>query len=603
MIGSDGGPFEKHIEQPLSWETFDPRTRWIIRAALGAKGELPISIDALRTITWTAILSVNAVGAKRGRAAWEELQRVITTEDGIARGEYRQPPFCLGCQLPSLPTVVADSDVVRLVDLDPSVAWIVERLFEQNEARVPERLSLRWLTALEMVTLQAVDGVGALRAADAIAYLAECDRLRTRASSAAEALCEALASAPPKAAAALDSLAIDSTLLPEEFGTSYVDVLERVGQTGHGLRWVLTATALDLCAAAGLDGPSASDFVERRDECFSHAFIAKAILIGGDPSLVRIAATLKISMSGKVRWSSGDWETQTGLSCKEFVPMARALLCAVGKAKSTQEWSYIEDVEMLDELRAGATLKMVGAKRGLSRERVRQRVLRLGYQRNIDLSETRDRLVDTENQFRLVVEGFVRSHPGCTPSELANAVGVPLARVAKECERLNWLTISDASHDEPGSVTAARLRTASRSIKALREAATLAYPLKKLDYDNLRANNFINGPSSSRILQVFGSWRLACEAAGIECGKSPRRAGHNLWWSRSELIDIVSKYLLDPAYQGQAEHYQQWRESHPASADLPSFTTIQNNLRIPWVQTRILALRRARQSWELTLAP
>jgi hypothetical protein len=253
---------------------------------------------------------------------------------------------------------------------------------------------------------------------------------------------------------------------------------------------------------------------------------------------------------------------------------------------------------MLDELVAGATLAKVGAGRGFTREYVRQRVLRLGYKQNDQKATNLERLLADEKKLRTDVEVFARRHPGCTPRELSIALGLSIERAAGECARLDWLTLPEANQTEPESATARTLQTAQRSLRALQDAATLVYPVAKADYDELRSKGFIKGPSSARILQIFGSWRQACDDAGVESGKSPRRAGDHLKWSHTELMDVVIRYLLHPAFRGQAEQYRLWKESQPENAELPSFGAIYNNLRIPWNRIKARALKRARQRWK-----
>jgi hypothetical protein len=167
-----------------------------------------------------------------------------------------------------------------------------------------------------------------------------------------------------------------------------------------------------------------------------------------------------------------------------------------------------------------------------------------------------------------------------------------------ECARLDWLTLPEANQTEPESATARKLQTAQRSLRALQDAATFVYPVTKTDYDDLKFKGFIQGPSSARMLQIFGSWRQACDDAGVESGKGPRRAGEHLKWSHTELMDVVIRYLLHPAFRGQAEHYRLWKESQPENAELPSFGAIRNNLRIPWSRIKAKALKRARQRWK-----
>jgi hypothetical protein len=63
-------------------------------------------------------------------------------------------------------------------------------------------------------------------------------------------------------------------------------------------------------------------------------------------------------------------------------------------------------------------------------------------------------------------------------------------------------------------------------------------------------------------------------------------------------MDVVIRYLLHPAFRGQAEQYRLWKESQPENAELPSREAICNNLRIPWNRIKAKVLKRARQTWK-----
>ena len=55
----------------------------------------------------------------------------------------------------------------------------------------------------------------------------------------------------------------------------------------------------------------------------------------------------------------------------------------------------------------------------------------------------------------------------------------------------------------------------------------------------------VTGPSVPRIWQRYGSWTAACEAAGVEPGRTVR-SNYESRWSDHDIADIVRLYLLDP---------------------------------------------------------
>jgi hypothetical protein len=597
ILGEDRGPFTQETDGPLSWESFDPRVRWIVQQALRTSLTTPVSLESLRAITPETLLSVRSVGSKRARTAWEALQRVIAKEEGRSRRETEPSGSAAGCVLPPLPNAIAPCDLIRLEDLDPSFAWAVKRLFLQNGTHAPRSFSLAWLMSLDTAILQSVGSVGESRANDAVAYISERSRSRSHPSRNAEELRDALTNSPPQAAATLDTVSVNAAHLPADVRGDFEKVLAGADKHGEGVRWILTASVNDLCAVVGLDGPTAERFERRRDECFSHRLIAAAIRGGGDHRLTIIAVFMSVAMSGETRWSSRVWEGETGLLAHEVVPMSEQLMYLGGVSAGSDEWSYIKDVEMLDEVIAGATLAKVGARHGLTRERVRQRIYALGYVRNIDRAAIRTRRSAEDAKIRQDAENFIRRHPGCTPAELSSGIGVSIERARQECNHLHWLTLSDTQHPNGYMISPRSQLAADRSIKALQQAATMAFPLTKADYDDLREQKYFDGPSSARMLQIFGSWRKACDAAGVESGKSARQAGSHRRWSRDEFVETVAQFLVDPRFTGRADQYDQWRKSHPASADLPSASSTLNNLRIPWSQIRDRALRLTRSKW------
>ena len=598
LLGTPDRAFESSEGMPLSWKMLSPPTRRIVRTALGSEVDAQFLLDSLRTLSLQAIRRVPSVGEARGMRAWREVQAVIGRF--TMPGDIQTPPeFTLGLvSIPALPTDIAARDLVRLEDLDPLDARVVEKVMIQMGCAVPDRLCLRWMTNLDRELLESIKSVGPRRAARFIERIADYVDARARPSSSASALIKALEEASQEAREALDAVVLTSEWVPYAMRDLYERVAAGCAREEFPLRRMLTGSAVQFCEEFDLNGPESDAFVRMRDYYFSHQLIAKAIRTDARAQVVKVAVLLRVAMRSKIRWSSAVWESDAGVASREIVPIARDLLHASGTLKPSGEWSYLEEVEMLDELFSGATLATVGAKRGFTRECVRQRVLRLGYKRNNQRANNRERLVVDDEKIRNDVEDFARRHPGCTPPELSIALGLSIERAARECARLDWLTLPEANQTDPESATPRRLQTAQRSLRALQDAATFVYPVTKTDYDDLKSKGFIQGPSSARMLQIFGSWRQACDDAGVESGKSPRRAGEHLKWSHTELMDVVIRYLLHPAFRGQAEQYRLWKESQPANAELPSFGAIRNNLRIPWNRIKAKALKHARQRWK-----
>lgn len=113
--------------------------------------------------------------------------------------------------------------------------------------------------------------------------------------------------------------------------------------------------------------------------------------------------------------------------------------------------------------------------------------------------------------------------------------------------------------------------TDEQILTALRAAAGLvAGPLSHGRYDALA--HAVGGPSSARVIQRFGSWRRACEAAGVESGTPSR--DYDRRWDRASVTDAVAQFLADED-DGTYAGYQSWAKGH---SERPSGATVRNVL-------------------------
>lgn len=78
--------------------------------------------------------------------------------------------------------------------------------------------------------------------------------------------------------------------------------------------------------------------------------------------------------------------------------------------------------------------------------------------------------------------------------------------------------------------------------RALRTAVRISgEPLSVGRYDKIRAT--FEGPSAIRLIQRFGSWSAACEAAGVKSGVAKRNYAKK--WERTEIVGLVQAYLAE----------------------------------------------------------
>lgn len=81
-------------------------------------------------------------------------------------------------------------------------------------------------------------------------------------------------------------------------------------------------------------------------------------------------------------------------------------------------------------------------------------------------------------------------------------------------------------------------------------------------------------PSHNTIVLRFGSWRAACEAAGV---KIAARRATNTWtrrWTDEELLGWARRYFQEAGATGTNSGYDRWAEDHGG----PSMITLRNRL-------------------------
>ncbi len=124
-----------------------------------------------------------------------------------------------------------------------------------------------------------------------------------------------------------------------------------------------------------------------------------------------------------------------------------------------------------------------------------------------------------------------------------------------------------------------RGRTEEQIRAALRVAAQQhGEPLSVAQYD---AGG--HEPSSSRIIQRFGSWNAACAAAGLRTRDATRRYARN--WDAEAVTAAVARYLANPGATGSYAGYAQWARTADGA---PSAQTVRNVLG-SWAQAKSTA--------------
>lgn len=249
------------------------------------------------------------------------------------------------------------------------------------------------------------------------------------------------------------------------------------------------------------------------------------------------------------------------------------------------------NVDILRKRAFGSTLDEIGQEYGITREAVRQIVVRCGgagfkeFAKEVKAQQLGE--LESQND---VIRSYVRTHPGLTLSELAAEFDLPESVAQSRLTKLEKKLISGSRLVRDKT----RFWTDEMILDALRLAQTYHYPLTTNDYQELVTIGEIKGPSVPLIANRFKTWKQACIAAGVEYVES--HATYSVTWSRDDLVEILGQYLLDPETTGTIGDYNRWREE--ATDRIPSLA----QMRIvvgPWSESCDEALSNIRSnSWD-----
>lgn len=190
------------------------------------------------------------------------------------------------------------------------------------------------------------------------------------------------------------------------------------------------------------------------------------------------------------------------------------------------------------------------------------------------------------------VEDVVTHFPGLTTSEIGTLLELSSEEVARGIRRVRYLVLTDEEQDDKLS------ESETGMLASVTQAATMAFPLSTDAYDDLVRRGFVIGRSAVRIIQVFGSWRRACELAGVEA-PPPMREHYEHRWTDRELAEAVARFLSDPKYHGGIHGYNEWRDKNMKVDEIPSSGTLKNDLGRSWRTVQNRGLEVLREKWLL----
>lgn len=216
----------------------------------------------------------------------------------------------------------------------------------------------------------------------------------------------------------------------------------------------------------------------------------------------------------------------------------------------------------------GETYGSIGDSFGISRERVRQVVMNEGPRLG---AETYEQLQSVDRRARArrkeqeaaerstlssEVEHLILRNPGISIENLARAIGrsedstrslIP-PHLVKFVESQRFLN-KGGGHQRWSKTDL---------LDSVRRAGTFYFPLSAPQYDELVTLGEVQGPGSQTIAKRFGTWKQACEEAGVESTGLGRQV-YERKWSWDEVLNIVVEYLLDPTTSGTFSDYERWR--------------------------------------------
>ena len=225
----------------------------------------------------------------------------------------------------------------------------------------------------------------------------------------------------------------------------------------------------------------------------------------------------------------------------------------------------------------GSTLKEIGIQYGITRERVRQVLLKAKGPTAKEAHVARTAYLQNEGEkLRIRVEDQMNRGVFET-SEIAKSLGITESEVRSSLSARDRKLLVKP-------VTQAKIWEDQEVLTALKQAADLAGKLTVTAYVAAVKSGIVIGPTPAVVIHRFGGWVRACEAAGITAYGAPRKR----WGvSSSQVLKDLIRFLEDSGTSKTAAAYEIWARSN----DAISLGTIRNKIG-GWSTALILARRR-----------
>ena len=266
----------------------------------------------------------------------------------------------------------------------------------------------------------------------------------------------------------------------------------------------------------------------------------------------------------------------------------------------------IRTLLMLALAEEGLTLNEIGDEFGLTRERVRQIIGKLGI--SVRSFRKQQSIEAEQNEKYLVasIESWIGQHPGCHLSEVASAFNITESTLQKYrprnlqkmvlrgARKINTHNLKTYSREQVLDAlrSAYELRNPSMSMYSVNETEPLTGPF----YEEMRNAGLIFGPHRMRVLQIFGTWKSACEEAGVPSVEAVRET-YERRWTDEQLVEQLAEFIL-VSESSSRNDFDEWCRLDDSRA---SVGTIQNQVG-PWFDVYESALLLLRQRWTKDLS-
>lgn len=582
----------------VAWDDVPPNCRWVLQRYLASTGQEvapAVATSQLLALQAEELMTVRGVGPARAENVIRTVRAILLPNEGAIA------PRPSNTTAESVTPPIITSGNIPMDLIDPRYRWIIARFIASSDIEVPNTVPRSLLTALTREDLLRVPGVGAIRAERAISHLraiafAPCAKPPADVPPPTLSRLPDIESLPAEIRNAVAHVRIPLDSVPSPLATSLSQITPSDAPEEITVGSILALNEDHFTSTELFSVHEARCLIAVRDEAFLFPTLIRLVETGCSRLHIAIAALLNTAIES--RWSLQEWEHRAGISVHSLLLALPALRVVLPAVVSDRANILYIDLLCAARILEGQTLEQVGTALGVTKERVRQRIARVGLSgRGARAIEQSHREEETRC-YRPRVEQFIRLHPGCFIDEILEATGCPIDRAVEFVAALEWLTLDVVDgEDNSDDLLPSQIETRGRGIESIRLAATLSFPLSYKAYEELLREGYISGPSAVRLIQVFGTWRTACDAAGVEGGRSGTVPGHAAIWTHDEVLDSVCDFLACLEYRGQASRYDEWRSNHDRRHESPSFGTVRNVLGHSWAAVRRRALLCLRQRW------